>query len=548
MAKFRTASTDDIEQVKVRAKILLVTATDVETREIHAHLRPLWPRKRLFRISAENQTYYIGRLGCYGVIHVQCQMGSVLPGASGGTVADAIALWGVKAVIMVGIAFGTDEKKQRIGDVFISKTVIPYEVKREGKREVVFRNPIPPAGATLLNRFTNARHWQHSLLRKQQARVISAQLLSGESLIDNRKYLAKLLKAFPQAEGGEMEGAGIFAAAHEKGVQWILVKAICDFADGKKHRGKKLKQHIAATAAASLCAHVFSQSGNFDSLGCLDLSSASLTQTAQGSSMEDVLFEVYEQAHERAYLERNADGEIGAILSHQGLWVIGPTGCGKTSALRRNLCQAGKPFAFVDLSRCVGDSVPEVFAGIHMQLADAISPGGVPIQSPANASGNGQSYHIDGIAKLIGTKLKDDTFVIIDEIPLDGADFIAFSQGIGALVATLSNRNFRRAPILIASLCDPKPGLERYQKKVYERIRLLQMQLWPDGDISSLLDRVAKLLPLGLSKADKARVVAAAVGSPRSLKQILRTWCMFRNQPGWSLDRAIAESNICQYE
>jgi nucleoside phosphorylase len=269
MTRFETSSSADVEHVKERARILLVTATNVETTALHAHLHPLRPSGRCSRMTVGNQTYYIGRLGRYGVIHVQCQMGSVLPGASECTVAEAIAFWGVKAVVMVGIAFGVDRTKQRIGDVLVSKTVIPYEIKRVGKRKPTHRNPIPPSGAILLNRFSNGRQWQHPLSRRQKARLIPAQLLSGESLIDKKQYRAQLLAAFPQAEGGEMEGAGVFAAAHQKGIEWILVKGICDFADGKKSHKKKSKQLVAATSAASLCAHVFSQPGTLDDLGAL---------------------------------------------------------------------------------------------------------------------------------------------------------------------------------------------------------------------------------------------------------------------------------------
>src|ERR1041385_4419844 len=115
--RFTTANLEDVEEVKEKAKILLVTATNIETNALHALFRPLRSRGRCLRLTVGNQTYYLGRLGCYGVIHVQCQMGSVLPGASAGTVGEAMAFWGVKAVVMVGIAFGVDRKQQRIGDV-----------------------------------------------------------------------------------------------------------------------------------------------------------------------------------------------------------------------------------------------------------------------------------------------------------------------------------------------------------------------------------------------------------------------------------------------
>jgi hypothetical protein len=52
-----------------------------------------------------------------------------------------------------------------------------------------------------------------------------------------------------------MEGAGLCAAAIRGRVPWILVKAVCDWADGTKHKGH---QPLAAASAASLVHHVFS--------------------------------------------------------------------------------------------------------------------------------------------------------------------------------------------------------------------------------------------------------------------------------------------------
>jgi len=51
-----------------------------------------------------------------------------------------------------------------------------------------------------------------------------------------------------------MEGAGLWAAADRAQIEWILVKAVCDWGDGKKHDGYQV---MAASAAASLCFHIF---------------------------------------------------------------------------------------------------------------------------------------------------------------------------------------------------------------------------------------------------------------------------------------------------
>lgn len=87
------------------------------------------------------------------------------------------------------------------------------------------------------------------------------QILSGEKLIDNIVFKEELLKQYPLANGGEMEGTGLWSAAQRARKKWIIVKGVCDWADGKKHDDY---QAMAAASAVSLCIHVFSDSHALD--------------------------------------------------------------------------------------------------------------------------------------------------------------------------------------------------------------------------------------------------------------------------------------------
>jgi nucleoside phosphorylase len=60
-----------------------------------------------------------------------------------------------------------------------------------------------------------------------------------------------------------MEGAGLWAAATVAKVEWILVKAICDWGDGTKH---KRDQPLAAAAAVSLVHHVLADNTALDGI------------------------------------------------------------------------------------------------------------------------------------------------------------------------------------------------------------------------------------------------------------------------------------------
>ncbi len=256
----------DLENMKDRLSFLIVTATDIETESVHRKLEPFPKYNAIIQTFDGNQTYYIGVFGAYAIVHVQCtDMGSVATCGAINTVRDAIACWKPKAVVMIGIAYGMNSKKQNIGDVLVSKTIIPYEIRRIGE-SVVYRNPIPPGGTVLLNRFRNARTWNHDLPDGKKAKYTVCQLLSGEALIDNLEFRDKLSEDFPDAKGGEMEGAGLYAAAHSKRLEWLVVKGICDYADGNKSENRDNNQKIAAEAATSLCLNVFSSEIAFESL------------------------------------------------------------------------------------------------------------------------------------------------------------------------------------------------------------------------------------------------------------------------------------------
>jgi len=164
--------------------------------------------------------------------------------------------------LMVGIAFGKDETKQEIGDVLVSERIIPYEPKRLGKDETISRAKEGPASSLLFDRFKSVTGWDF----KQEERapeIIYGGILSGEKLVDDPAFKAELFKDHPEAIGGEMEGAGIYAACDQKVNDWILVKGICDWGENKDNPDKKKHQVLAIESAVDLCAFVFNSPFGF---------------------------------------------------------------------------------------------------------------------------------------------------------------------------------------------------------------------------------------------------------------------------------------------
>jgi nucleoside phosphorylase len=254
--KTRETSHDKAEALRGRIDAVLITATKVELLAVLKPLRPLPDQRRVLLVYRGNETYYLGRFGRNVVAVTRCGMGSTSSRSVAYAAPAAQRLWRPRAVIMIGIAFGRDPAEQRIADVIVASEVFSYEPQRLGPHGIVPRGPTPAANDLLLNRFENA-DWTFGRPDGSRSRMIVGPVLSGEKLIDNRNSKDDLFSRYPRAVGGEMEGTGLGAAAIRAGTAWILVKGICDWADGQKN---DKHQPLAAAAATSLVLDVLSRS------------------------------------------------------------------------------------------------------------------------------------------------------------------------------------------------------------------------------------------------------------------------------------------------
>lgn len=253
---------DDCDNL-VRPRIGVLCATEAEREAILKRLRPPRGKRTLLTIFDEHNTCFRGRLGETEVVVCMAAMGS--SGRDGSTVVatEVIRSWQLRAVIMIGIAFGRDPSKQRIGTVLVSERIAPYEPQRIGEATSVARGGETAAGRTLLNRFRNTIGWEFYAPDGTKCDVQFGVLLSGEKLVDNLDFKTALFDRHPTAIGGEMEGTGLAAAADSSRCEWIVAKAICDWADGKK---SKAHQAFAAAAAVSFVEHVLKAPSAFEAL------------------------------------------------------------------------------------------------------------------------------------------------------------------------------------------------------------------------------------------------------------------------------------------
>lgn len=245
---------------EIPVDVLLVTVTEVEANAVLALAKQVLGHEPSASFIGPKTYYRLGLIGQANTFMVRTEMGSGGPSGSALTVSDAIEVLQPSAIVSVGIAFGIDRAKQRIGDVLVSERLVNYELQRIGTRsrgtaKILPRGDRASASPRLLDRFRDgAMSWS-------EATVKFGLILSGHKLIDNLDYRNQIRKLEPESIGGEMEGAGLYDVAVREKVDWILAKAICDWADGKKAYKKKERQELAAANAGRFVFHVLRRGG-----------------------------------------------------------------------------------------------------------------------------------------------------------------------------------------------------------------------------------------------------------------------------------------------
>lgn len=258
-------------------KILLVTVTEVEARAVldvcGKKTQRQWERRII-----DGKTYYmLGQIGDADIYMVQSEMGSSTPGGALITIYKAIVALKPDAVIMVGIAFGTKPCKQKLGDILVAKLIMNYEPGKEADNFIP-RGVRVDCSSNLLDKFRSGK------LDWVGADIYFGLVLSGEKLVNNKANRDRLISLEPEAIGGEMEGAGLYVAASESKTDWILIKGICDWADGTKVDDA---QKLAAENAASFVTHVISLGGLTDAKKAIPDGPVSQTNLNENSAEDN---------------------------------------------------------------------------------------------------------------------------------------------------------------------------------------------------------------------------------------------------------------------
>ncbi len=239
---------------------LIVTALP---KERDACLARLQDRRELL---VADYTVNVGTIGCLTVtVALADRMGNVNAATVTTTLIMALR---PQSVLLVGIAGGIRKQAKNpgtpdprsLGDVIVAEQVVDYELAKMEASGIERRPFTHPAAARLIRAARELRpdDWSVDLRAKRptvgsdrdSATESFGTVLSGEKVVADVAFLSEVRQVCPAAIAVEMEGFGVASACHQASppVSFLLIKAVCDFAD--EHKGDDWHPYAADAAAA----------------------------------------------------------------------------------------------------------------------------------------------------------------------------------------------------------------------------------------------------------------------------------------------------------
>ncbi len=238
--------------------ILILVVTQGERDAVMRAVRSANGTDHHKQVYRDHTVFQLGRVGGAEISLAQSvEQGGVGPAGMMLTAASLLRSCRPDYLILVGICYGLREDEQRIGDILVSRNVQELDHQRvvdgpSGATIVLRRGARVHSSVLLLDRFNAATIGRARPVGSAGANGSAAPeihfglMLSANTLVDSRRYRENCKAEFPDAIGGDMEGAALYAAAAKDRVDWIVVKGIADWG----YQKTKEHQDVAAANAA----------------------------------------------------------------------------------------------------------------------------------------------------------------------------------------------------------------------------------------------------------------------------------------------------------
>lgn len=242
-----------LEQSLAAPSILLLTALKVETQAVLDVFSQATGHTGE-RQQIEGQFYYfLGKVGGANVYMLQRKIGRDSSYNAFLPIRQSIEYVRPRAIISVGVAIGLHPRKEKLGDILVAKQLISFESAKRDKKggDIQYGDRIN-CSPSLYNKLqVGNQNWVG-------ANIHFGLMLLGERVLADKDTSNRILKLEPELIGGEMEGAGLYKTIGDTKVDWVVVKSICDWADGNKNDASQLS---AAQNAARFVHHVIQLGG-----------------------------------------------------------------------------------------------------------------------------------------------------------------------------------------------------------------------------------------------------------------------------------------------
>jgi len=217
--------------------ILLLTVEDCEFLACYAYMR-----KPFKSYHKELGYVHFGNVGededePLKIALMKCSEGSSGPGGSQTVVTNAVVQLRPKAIYSAGCCVGLDRGRTQLGDVVVSSKLTTED----------FRTPVGRDIANLVKHLADG--WEAPLQNPEAWKVhvhCDGEVLSG---IDQGTF-ERYHGFYPKAIAVEKEGKGIFVAAHDLKIEWVIVKGVSCIADGSKAPDDSWKSFAGVMAAS----------------------------------------------------------------------------------------------------------------------------------------------------------------------------------------------------------------------------------------------------------------------------------------------------------
>ena len=255
--------------------VLLVTRNVNEKLATYSYLQPLDGHENIYRFDqGGRQTkiaiYYIGKYGACPAAIRNIPSGYEIHNSTSTVPMMASQCFpNLGCIISVGVTRGI-KGVVKICDVLVSSKVINYDTSRDKEEKYSPNGEAIIISYLLIKVFTQLIQWPNDEIMKrlsdsgeQIPNVKCGAILNVPHLVDDQT-IQMLVKNFAhEANGIEMGGPDLFAVNQEITVNSIIVKAVCDFGDGKN---VEKYQPTAALLAADLVHECLTNPASYEAL------------------------------------------------------------------------------------------------------------------------------------------------------------------------------------------------------------------------------------------------------------------------------------------